>query len=86
MHLLPLVAVVEPVNGAVGEREMRHVVEEDGGDAMAVEVEGGDCGQASGLLRMGPLLLAHFRRVFNRDEGAAFPVQASPGDAFLPLR
>ena len=38
-----LVAVVEPVDRAVGEREMRDAAEENGGDAMAIEIERGDC-------------------------------------------
>ena len=37
-----LVAMVEPMDGAVGQREMRHVAEEDGGDAMAFEIKRGD--------------------------------------------
>ena len=39
-----LVAVVEAVDRAVGQREMRHAAEEHGGDAMAVEIKRGDCG------------------------------------------
>ena len=38
-----LVTVVQPVHGAVGEGEMRHVVKEDGGDAMAIDIKRGDC-------------------------------------------
>ncbi|GLR40426.1 hypothetical protein GCM10007880_09420 [Mesorhizobium amorphae] len=37
-------AMVEPVDDAIGQREMRHVAEEDGGDAMAFEIKRGDCG------------------------------------------
>jgi hypothetical protein len=39
-----LVAIVEPMNGAIGQRKMRHVVEEDGGEAMAIEIKRGNCG------------------------------------------
>ena len=35
-------AIVEPMDSAIGQREMRHVAEEDGGDAMAFEIERGD--------------------------------------------
>ena len=45
-----LVAVVEAMDRAVGQREMRHVAEEDGGDAVAVEIERGDCGHVFELL------------------------------------
>src|SRR5690606_13080122 len=38
-----LVAMVEPVHGPVGQREMRYIVQEDGSDAMAVEIERCDC-------------------------------------------
>ena len=38
-----LVAVIEPVDRAVGQREMRDAAEENGGDAMAVEIKRGDC-------------------------------------------
>ena len=31
--------MVEPVHGPVGQREMRYIVQEDGSDAMAVEIE-----------------------------------------------
>ncbi len=41
-----LVAMVEPMDGAIGQREMRHVAEEDGGDAVAFEIERGDGGHA----------------------------------------
>src|SRR5690606_23548467 len=39
MHRKHLVAMVEAVDRAVGEREMRHAAEEDGSDAMAIEIE-----------------------------------------------
>ncbi len=44
MRFHPLVAVVEPVDHAVGEREMRDAGKPAGGDTMAVEIKGCDCG------------------------------------------
>src|SRR5690606_11986906 len=44
MDVKRLVAVVEAVDRAVGKREMRHAAEEDGGDAMAFEIERCDSG------------------------------------------
>jgi hypothetical protein len=38
------VAVIEPVHGAVGQREHRHLADEGGEQAIAVEIEGRDCG------------------------------------------
>ena len=36
--------MVEPVDRAIGKREMRDTVEKDGGDAMSGKIEGRDCG------------------------------------------
>ena len=49
MRLRRLVAVVEPVNGAVGEREEGHAADEGGGHAMAVEIEWRDCRHAAAV-------------------------------------
>ncbi len=38
-----LVAVIEPMDRAVGERKMRDAAEKNGGDAMAIEIKRGDC-------------------------------------------
>src|SRR5699024_4885877 len=38
VDLKGLMAMVEPMDGAVGQREMRHAAEEDGGDTMAIEI------------------------------------------------
>jgi hypothetical protein len=38
-----LVAMIEPMDRAVGERKMRDAAEENGGDAMAIEIERSDC-------------------------------------------
>ena len=46
MDLPGLVAVVEPVDVAIGQCEMRNIVEKYGGDAMSVEIKRGDCGHA----------------------------------------
>ena len=63
-----LVAVVEPVDRAVGQGEERHVAEEDGGDAVAVEIERGDVGIRSASGRLAGLEL-RFRRFARRDRG-----------------
>ena len=43
MHGQRLVAMVEAMDGSVGQREMRHAAEKHGGDAMAIKIERGDC-------------------------------------------